>query len=140
VIYDVYVLMNGQGKEDPIDAMRAGPKRGVLVIKKRFFNSPNTSLTAELIEPGTARELLPALQNVCLVGANDKGMVIEGTQTVSARPTQKAKQVHFVQRWLCKTPGQQAVFDTEKLSKRSAQRSQSHLASGFDPADDNRTG
>lgn len=129
--------MNGQGKEDPIDALRAGPKRGVLVIKKRFFNSPNTSLTAELIEPGTANELLPALQNVRLVGANDRGLVIEGTQTVYSRPTQKAKQVHFVQRWLCKTPGQQAVLNTEKLLKRSAARIRSNLAQGFDPADDN---
>lgn len=130
--------MNGQGKGDPIDALRAGPKRGVLVIKKQFFNSVNTSLTAELIEPGTTNELLPALQNVRLIGANEKGLVIKGTQTVFTRPTQKAKQAHFAQRWLCKTTGQQAVLNTEKLLKRSAERLRSTIASGFDPADDNR--
>ena len=116
MIYDVYLLMNGQGNEDPVDALRYGPKRGMLVIRRRFVNSTDTSLTAELFAlDGNKIELLPALEGVRLVGENEKGKVIEGTQSVYARATQKAKRESFVQRWLCKAPGLPAVLDTEKL-------------------------
>ena len=81
------------------------PRRGNLLIKRRFFNSPNRTLSAELFEVGSGKELLTALENVSLVGMDAKGMVIEGTQTAYASATQKVKKEHFEQRWLCKCRG-----------------------------------
>ena len=130
--------MNGLGNEDPVDALRFGPKRGLLVVRRRFANSPNTSLCAELFALDDNRsELLPALENVRMIAENEKGKVLEGTQTGYARPTSKARREQFTQRWLCKLPGLPAILDTEKLLKRSARRLNSRLNTGFDPADDN---
>jgi hypothetical protein len=130
--------MNGQGHEDPVDALRYGPKRGLLVVRKRFVNSANISLTAELFAlDGSKNELLPALDYVKLIAENEKGKVIEGIQSVFLRATQKARREQFTQRWLCKLPGLPAVLDTEKLLKRSAKRLSNRLISGFDPLDDN---
>jgi hypothetical protein len=136
VLYDVYQLRTSAGPQDEIEVVRAGPRSGILVIKPRFFNSPNRTLTAELRHPETGVELLTALENVKVICANHRGLVIEGTQTAYSRPTQKAKRVTFVQRWLCKSPGQKIVLDTAKILKRSAARLNSALATGFSPADD----
>ena len=65
-----------------------------------------------------------------------KGMVIEGKETIFTRDTHKAKGQHFLQRWLCKMPGQPAVLNTQKLLQRSAERLKKQVYSGFDPQDD----
>jgi hypothetical protein len=138
VIYDVYPLMNSQGRDDPVDALRDGPRRGLLVISKRYYNSATASLKAELFAlDGSGKELLPAMDNVRLVAENEKGKVIEGRVTHYGR-SHKSRQEHSTQRWLCKIPGLPAVLNTEKLLKRSAERLSKAAASGFDPADDDR--
>ena len=136
VIYDVYALTGSKGQIDPVDALRAGPKRGDLIIRVRFVNSTDTSLTAELFEPGTQVELLTGIERVRMVAMDSKGLVLEGVQAVYTRDTAKAKKSHLVQRWLCKVPGAPAVINTDKLLKRSAARLNAAMVSGFDPADD----
>lgn len=133
MIYDVYVFT---GDNDPVDALRAGAKRGELIVRRRFTNSPDTSLLAQLLDPVTRREMLPPLASARLVAMDPKGMLIEGMQTTYQRDTQKAKAHHFSQRWLCKMPGAVAVLNTEKLMQRSAARLRSAAVSGFDPRDD----
>lgn len=136
MIYDVYQLRNSAGPEDEIDIVRAGPRTGILIVKPRFFNSANRSLIEELRHQETGVELIGAMEHVRIVCANHRGLVLEGTQTVYSRPTQKAKRVSFTQRWLCKTPGSKIVLDTAKILKRRAARHESAVASGFSPADD----
>lgn len=102
MFYDVYVL-GGKGG-DPVDALRAGPKRGELIIKKRFFNSPDESVTAELLDAQTGLLLTP-LQHVRIVPMDRKGMTIEGTQAHQLRQQQESKVEHFAQRWLCRCRG-----------------------------------
>ena len=138
VIYDIYALTGTKGQIDPVDALRAGPQRGDLIIRKRFANSTDTSLTAELFQPGSTVELLTGIERVRLVAMDSKGMVLEGVQTIYVRDTAKAKKSHIVQRWLCKLPGTPAVLNTEKLIKRSAARLNAAMVSGFDPSDDDR--
>lgn len=105
--------------------------------KRRFYNSPYRTLSAELIDP-SGKQLLAAIEKVRLVSMDQKGMVIEGVQTFKERDTKKGRKHHFTQRWLCKLPGVPTVLNTEKLLKRSAARLNAHLVSGFDPADDDR--
>lgn len=85
----------------------------------------------------TGADLLPPLMYVRIVGVNEKGMVIEGQQTMYLRESHKTRRDHFIQRWLCKVPGQPAVLNTEKLLRRSVTRLKLSLASGFDQGDDN---
>lgn len=139
MIFDVYVLGGGDGRFDPVDALRAGPKRGELVIKRRYFNSPNNSLMAEVRDPSTQAELVTAIEHVKVLVADRRGMLLEGTQTSFERDSAKSRRHHFTQRWLIKLPGQPAILDTEKLLKRNAHRIASSMVSGFDPKDDNRT-
>ena len=134
VIYDVYVL-GGKGG-DPVDALRIGPKRGELIIKKRYFNSTDQRVYAELLDAATGAELLPPIEYVHIVAMDRKGMTIEGTQSHQARDTKKARVDHFVQRWLCKMPGAKAELDTSKLLKRSADRLNRSMVSEFTPDDD----
>ena len=134
VVFDVYVLNGKYG--DPVEALRIGPRRGELIIKKRFITSSETDLMAMLLEPGTGVELLQALLYARIVAMNSLGMTIEGRISWSARNTSKAKVEHATQRWLCKAPGAKAVLDTEKLLKRSAARLNAARISGFDPAHD----
>ena len=133
MIYDIYVLT---GDEDPVDALRAGPRRGELIIRRRFVNSLDTSLLALLLDQATGQEMLPPLASARLVAMDPKGMVIQGVQTIYQRDTQKAKGHRFSQRWVCKMPGAAAVLNTEKLLQRSAARLRSSAVSGFDPKDD----
>ena len=134
VIFDVYVL-GGKGG-DPVEALRAGPRRGELVIRKRWPDGPRSDLMALLLEPGTRNELLPALLFPSVIAMNSIGMTIEGTTAHQFRNTSKAKIEYFKDRWLCKPPGAKAVLDTEKLLKRSAARLKRAQANGFDPAFD----
>jgi hypothetical protein len=136
VIFDVYFL-SGKGA-DPVEALRAGPKRGELVITKRWPGGLRNDLMALLLEPGTRNELAPALLFPSVIAMNSLGMTIEGTTAHQFRNTAKAKIEYSKQRWLCKPPGAKAVLDTEKLLKRSAARLNAALASGFDPAHDDR--
>ncbi len=139
MIFDVYVLGGADGRFDPVDALKAGPKRGELIIKRRFFNSTNTSLMAEVRDPTTQTELVTAIEQVKVIVADRRGLLLEGTQTWFEREAAKSRRHHFTQRWLIKLPGQPAILDTAKLLKRSAQRLHSGMATGFDPKDDNRT-
>jgi hypothetical protein len=134
VIFDVYVL-GGKGG-DPVEALRAGPKRGELVIRRRWPGGPRTDLECFLLEPGTRNELLPALLNPIVIAMNSLGMTVEGTLGHQFRGTSKAKMEYSRERWLCKPPGAKAVLDTEKLSRRSAAKLNRALVNGFDPAHD----
>lgn len=134
VIFDVYVL-GGKGG-DPVEALRAGPKRGELIIRRRWPDGPRTDLQALLLEPGTRNELLPALLNPTVIAMNSLGMTVEGTTAHQFRNSFKAKFDYSRERWLCKPPGAKAVLDTEKLMKRSAARLNRALSNGFDPAHD----
>ena len=134
MLYYVYVL-GGKGG-DPADSLRADPKRGELIIKKRFFNSTDQRVYAALLDPATGAELLQPIEYVHIVAMDRKGMTIEGTQSHQARDTKKARIEHFVQRWLCKMPGAKAELDTSKLLERSADRLNRALVSGFTPDND----
>ncbi|WP_411878212.1 hypothetical protein [Polaromonas sp. YR568] len=90
------------------------------------------------MEPGTRAQLLPALLNPAVIAMNSLGMTVEGTIAHQFRNSAKAKVEYSKERWLCKLPGAKAVLDTEKLLKRSAARLNRALASGFDPAHDDR--
>lgn len=83
MVFDIYVLNGKHG--DPVDALRAGPRRGELIIKKRFVTSSETDLVAMLLEPGTDKELLQALRYARIVAMNSLGMTIEGTIAWSER-------------------------------------------------------
>ena len=135
MLYDVYVL-GGKGG-DPVDALRAGPKRGELLIKRRFVGGTDLSLYAELLDPASGQPLLTPITHVRVIAMDRKGMTLEGTQSVQLRETKKAQVAHFAQRWLCKMPGAKAELDTVQLLKRSAARLRSKMACGFDPEDDN---
>ena len=134
MVFDIYVLNGKHG--DPVDALRAGPCRGELIIKKRFITSSETDLVAMLLEPGTDKELLQALRYARIVAMNSLGMTIEGTIAWSERKTSRAKVQSTTQRWLCKTPGSKAVLNTEKLLMRSAARLNAARTNSFDPAHD----
>jgi hypothetical protein len=138
VLFDVY-LLNPNGADDPVEALRAGPQRGELVIRRWSYHMPDKSLCAMLYRPGTKEEMLQPLRYVQFIGMSDKGMVIEGTATWAERTTHKSRRHDYKQRWLCKQPGAAAVLNTEKLLKRSAANLKKIMASGFDPADDDRT-
>lgn len=119
-----------------MEALRAGPKRGELIIRRRWPDGPRTDLQALLLEPGTRNELLPALLHPTVIAMNSLGMTVEGSTAHQLRSTSKAKIEYSRERWLCKPPGAKAVLDTEKLLKRSAARLNRAQANGFDPAHD----
>ncbi len=131
MIFDVYVLDG-----DPIDALSRGATRGELVIRKRYYNRPDQSLYAEVLDP-QGRSLLGPLTYVKLVGMSPRGMTIEGIFTGYLTKGPKSRTEKFIRRWLVKHVGAKAEVDTEKILKRSAIRLSQGAASGFDPADDN---
>lgn len=138
VIFDVYALVNGEGRLDAVDALQAGPRRGELIIKRRYYRHSDKSLCAELLDQATGNALLAPLEWVRVLVIDPKGMLIEGTQTVYRTKSAKSASERRTQRWLAKLPGQPAILDTEKLLKRSARRLALIAASSFDPADDDR--
>lgn len=56
VISNEYVLAGDRGHFEPVDALRAGQKRGELVVKKRLPNSPNKELVTGLRYLVTGKE------------------------------------------------------------------------------------
>jgi len=134
VIFDIYIL--GAKGSDPVEALRSGPKRGELIIRRRWPDGPRTDLQALLLEPGTRNELLPALLNPTVIAMNSQGMTVEGTTAHQFRNTAKARFDYSKERWLCKPPGAKAVLDTEKLLRQSAERLKRALDNPFDPAHD----
>ena len=136
MLYDVNVL-GGKGG-DPVDALRAGPKRGELLIKNAFTGGTDPSLYAELLDQATGQAMFTPITHVRVVAMDRKGMTLEGTQSVQLRDTKKCRVEHFAQRWLCKVPGAKAELDTVQLLKRSAARLKSKMVSGFDPEDNDR--
>ena len=134
MLFDIYIL--GAKGSDPVEALRAGPRRGELIIRRRWPDGPRTDLQALLLEPGTRNELLPALLNPTVIAMNSQGMTLEGTTAHQLRNTSKARFDYSKERWLCKPPGSKAVLDTEKLMKRSAERLRRAQANPFDAAHD----
>lgn len=131
MIFDVYVL-----EGDPIDSLANGAVRGELVIRKRYYNQPDQSLYAEVLDH-EGKRLLGPLTYVRLVGMSPRGMTIEGTFTGYMSKGPKSRTEKFTRRWLVKHVGAKAEVNTEKLLRRSADRLNHRAASGFDPADDN---
>lgn len=134
MIFDIYIL--GAKGSDPVEALRSGPRRGELIIRRRWPDGPRTDLQALLLEPGTRNELLPALLNPTVIAMNSIGMTVEGTTAHQFRNTAKARFEYSKERWLCKPPGSKAVLDTEKLRRRSAERLKRALDNPFDPTHD----
>lgn len=130
---DVYLLNNGGGSDDPVAALHRGPTRGELIIRPE-----NGRLVAQIRDPATGDDLLRRLIYVQLKGVSSKGMLLEGTVTVSERASAKSKVSSHTERWLVKLPGSKAILDTEKLLKRSAANLKRKNLFGFNPDDDDR--
>lgn len=95
-------------------------------------------LVAHLYKPGPEDDMMTPLRHAKVLAMNRRGMSIEGYVTVAERNTQKSKTHTVAVRWIVKNVGAPAVLDTVKLKARSMRRLAGVMASGFDPADDNR--
>jgi hypothetical protein len=133
VFLDVYLLNSGGGSDDPVAALNRGPTRGELIIRPE-----NGHLVAQIRDPTTGEDLLRRLIYVQLRGVSSKGMLLEGTVTVSERVSPKSKTNSHKERWLVKLPGSKAILDTEKLLARSAANLRRKNLFGFNPDDDDR--
>jgi hypothetical protein len=131
VIFDVYVYY-----DDPVDSLSAGAKTGELVLKK---TGRDHGVEANLYRPGTTDALLQTIRHVKVVAMNSTSMVLEGSAWAAERPNaSKSKGAHYTVKWVIKHVGAPAVVDAKRLQRRSAGRLAKVLASGFDPADDDR--
>jgi hypothetical protein len=130
VLFDVYIYL-----DDPVDSLSGGPLTGELVLKK---TGRDNGITANLYTPGTRTPLLQPMRHARLVAMNSGSFVIEGTRTVAQRESSKSKTHSFQVQWIIKHVGAPAVVDAKRLQRRSAGRLAKVLASGFDPADDDR--
>ena len=130
MLFDVYVY-----RDDPVDSLSEGPKTGELVLKAA---GTDRGITCHLYAVGSKEELLRSMHHVRLVAMNSSSLVIEGTVTIAVRNTNKSKANSFKVQWVVKHVGAPAVVDAKRLQRRSASRLAKVLASGFDPADDNK--
>lgn len=135
MLYDVYDL-GTSAQPDLMAVLRAGAIRGDLRIRRRFARTSDTSMLAEVWEPGTRNILMGPLIHARAGAMNSDTWVLEGVLLVPAREGLKSKVNQYQVRWLCKVPGAKAVIDPDKVARTYRQKRAVETLSGFDPKDD----
>lgn len=139
MLYDVYDLGTSD-QPDLMAVLRVGAVRGDLRIRRRFARSSDTSMLAEVWEPGTRNILMGPLIYARAGAMNSDTWVLEGSLLIPARESLKSKVNQYQVRWLCKVPGAKAVIDPDKVARNYRSRQAVHAITGFNPNDDDSPG
>ena len=133
MFFDIYIIDGGQAA-DPVPAMLRKPIKAHLVIRRRFFNSPNRTLIAELYQSTTHGEApLRQMVDAHFLAMNFESLMIGGRVGYPRRANAKSSVDFVEQRWVCKLPGAKVVVDAELLRRRSTDLSKAIQSDPFHP-------